>query len=97
MSCLDESSSPQMVTAVSWTPLFSLPESGITLTAKDFLECQNQTVKENIIFLAVDSNLQGNIYFLQVEVNRQGIWVFPWRFLITSKEMIYFLECNCKL
>jgi hypothetical protein len=26
----------------------TLPESGITLTAKDFLECQNQTAKKNM-------------------------------------------------
>ena len=74
----------------------SLPDSGITLTAKDFLECQSQTVKKSIVSLAVDVNLQGNIYFLRVEVNRQGIWVFPWRFPITSKKMTYFLECYCK-
>jgi len=67
----------------------SLPDSGITLTAKDFLECQSQTVKKSIVSLAVDVNLQGNIYFLRVEVNRQGIWVFPWRFLNTSQEIEY--------
>jgi hypothetical protein len=43
--------------------------------------------------LAVVLNAQGNIYSLEVEINRQGIWVFPWQFLETSKEMAYFLEC----
>jgi hypothetical protein len=74
----------------------TLPESGITLGAENFLECQNETAKEMIVFLAVLLNSQGNIYFLEVEANRQGIWVFPWRFLSTSKEINHFLECNYK-
>jgi hypothetical protein len=71
----------------------SLQETGITLSAQNFLEGQNQTVKEYTVSLAVLVNSQGNIYSLEVDVNRQGIWVFPWRFPITSKKMTYFLEC----
>jgi hypothetical protein len=74
----------------------ALQETGITLAAKDFLECQVQTAKESAFFLAVPPNTQGNIYSLEVEVNCQGIWVFPWRFLSTSKEITYFFEYNSK-
>jgi hypothetical protein len=66
-----------------------IQETGIT---KDFLECQVQPAKESVFFLAVSPNTQGNIYSLEVEVNRQGIWVFSWLFLSTSK----FLERNSK-
>jgi hypothetical protein len=81
---------------IVWCLLYTLQETGITLSARNFLEGQNQTAKEYIVSLAVLVNSQGNIYSLKVEVNRQEIWVFPWRFSITSKEMTYFLECNCK-
>jgi hypothetical protein len=74
----------------------SLPESGITLGVENFLECQNKTAKEIVVFLAVLLNSQGNIYSLEVEANRQGIWVFPWRFISTSKEITHFIECDCK-
>jgi hypothetical protein len=76
--------------------VYALPESEITLGAANFLKCQDQTAKEMVVSLAVYIDLQGNIYSLEVELNRQGIWVFPWQFLTTSKEMTYFLECYCK-
>ena len=76
--------------------LFTLQETGIILSARNFLKGRSQTAKENIVSLEVLLNSQGNIYSLEVEVNRQGIWVFPWRFPITSKKMTYFLECYCK-
>jgi len=45
------------------------------LRAKNFLECQNETNKENVVSLAVNIDLQGNMYFLDVEVNRQDILI----------------------
>jgi hypothetical protein len=77
--------------------LHSLEET--TLSAKNFLEDQNQTAKESIVSLAVDIDLQGNIYYSEVRVNRQGIWVFPWWFLNTLSVILncqgncYFVEC----
>jgi hypothetical protein len=42
--------------------LLALPESGIALAARNFLECENQTAKERIISLAVVTCTQGNVY-----------------------------------
>jgi hypothetical protein len=50
----------------------------------NFLECQNKTVKKNIVSLDVDIDLQENMYFLSFEVNRQGILMF---FLAVSKKL----------
>ena len=47
-------------------------------------ECQNETSKERIVFLAIYIDLQGN---MRVDINHQGIWIVPWRFLSTSKEI----------
>jgi len=56
-------------------------------------ECQNETAKERIVFLAIYIDLQGN---MRVDINHQGIWIVPWRFLSTSKEITHFLRCHCK-
>jgi hypothetical protein len=63
-----------------------------------FSTTDTATPNEMIIYLMVETNIQGNMYIfsLVIKNNTQGNGSFPWLFTITLKEICHFLGGNWK-